>query len=787
MIGATYRLQFREGFGFEGAAKIVPHLARAGITHLYASPVFKATTGSTHGYDVTDHNTLDPALGGEAAFEIMSAALKAAGLGLILDIVPNHMSASMENPWWRDVAMHGEASQYARHFDIDWSAGKLILPILGKPFGEALADGDVVRQVKDDGVVVLAIPGSIVPLAPGTEHIEDVEALHETQNYRLTHWRLGRDGLTYRRFFEVTGLVGVRVEDEIVFNDVHRLIEKLIHEGKVDGLRVDHVDGLSDPAGYLRRLSERVDVPILVEKILEPSEPLRDWPIEGTTGYEFIAAMAALFTSGEGLARLGEDYGAIAENDVAAMMREAKTLIITNNLAGELERLTLLAETLFAPDLSARDHGHSTIRDGLVALMTGMPVYRTYLPRADPEDDEVIAQARAAAEAEPLEDPRILDDLIGLLKVAEPDETGLEFIARFQQTSGPLMAKAVEDTLFYRHHRLLGLNEVGGELEPELGPDRYLRVARSGGLVATQTHDTKRGEDGRARLYALSDPAAVAVWSTVWPDLPGEIAPKLQWAFGQMLFAANPLGEDPDFTDRFREAALKTVREAKEETTWTRTDETFEDHVAAAAEAMVAARDRFEALADVARAGAVIGLAQALLKTTGRPAPDIYQGTFAWDFSMVDPDNRRPVDFEAEDRLCSQARSVDPATLCTTWQSGTIKARVLLEGLATRREKPEFFRDGTIEPLALGGECAACFAAFRRSHGEDTAVVVVPVRPLGLLGPEGLALAKDRVGDVAVALGAPLRDRFTGQIFAAERSALAEHFARFPVLFATSW
>ncbi|WP_226573057.1 malto-oligosyltrehalose synthase [Acuticoccus sediminis] len=789
MIGATYRVQFRNGFGFEDAAAIVPHLARAGITHLYASPIFAATAGSTHGYDVTDHNELDPELGGEEGFAVLVEALEAAGVGLILDIVPNHMAASMENPWWCDVAMHGERSDYAGHFDIDWNAGKLILPILGKPYGEALADGDIER-VESEGSVVLSVPGTDLPLAPGTEHIKDVHALHEAQNYRLAYWRLGRDGLTYRRFFEVTGLVGVRVEDPAVFDDVHRTILRLATLGVVTGLRVDHVDGLADPAGYLARLAERAGVPVLVEKILEASETLRDWPVVGTTGYEFIAAMAALFTDGEGLETLDQAYGAIARNDLAAMTNAAKTVILTRNLAGELERLTALALTLFADDLSARDHGTATVREGIVALMKGLSVYRTYLPSDDPEDRAVLAEARAAATSARLEDERILDDLVALL-TADPEddphpEIAREFIARFQQTSGPLMAKSLEDTLFYRHHRLVGLNEVGGELEPALGSERFLKVAAADGLATTQTHDTKRGEDARARLYALSDPEAVPIFEALWPTFPGEVPDKLKWALVQMLFAADPLAEDPDFTDRFRETALKTVREAKQQTSWTRTHEGFENRVAEAAEAMAAERHRLAPLAPVARAGAAIGLGQALLKTVGRPTPDIYQGCFGWDFAMVDPDNRRPVDYVAEEQLCNAAMASDPPSLAAGWESGAIKARILIEGLALRRERPRLFAGTALTRVDLSGPAAGAFAAFERRSERDRMLALVATRPMAMLGAAGLGLAPDALRGLGLADAHGLTDRLSGRPLDGEGGLMAalEHL---PVVIATSW
>lgn len=782
MLRATYRLQFRNGVGFREAAAIIPHLEAAGISHLYASPIFAATTGSTHGYDVTDHTVLDPTLGGEEAFAELAGTLREHGIGLLIDIVPNHMAASTENPWWRDVLKHGSESRYARHFDIDWTARRLILPILGKPYGEALAAGDITRGEHPEWGPVLKVPGQDLPLRPGTEDIRDIHALHEAQHYRAAHWRLGRDRLTYRRFFEITGLVGVRVEDEAVFEDVHALPARLISEGIVDSLRVDHVDGLGDPEEYLARL-RRYGVPVLVEKILEPGEPLRAWPVEGTTGYEFIAAMASLFVDPDGLSQLSRAYGTIANDDATALAKVAKLEILTRNLPAELDRLTRLALTVLSEDPNTRDHGPTTVREGLVAMLAGLSVYRTYIGNeATEEDRHELEVARVAAGDANLDDEQILTDLIGLLVRADDDPIRREFVRRFQQTSGPLMAKAVEDTLFYRHNRFLALNEVGGAADPELGPAPFQQVVAIPGLAATQTHDTKRGEDARARLYALADPVAVTRWEDVWPTLPGDIPDRLRWAFGQMLFASAPLGDDPDFADRFREAALKMVREAKEETSWTRQDTAFEARVAEAAEAMAGALHLLDPLGEVWRAGAVIGLGQALLKTIGVPAPDVYQGTFGWDFSMVDPDNRRPVDFAAEAARVVAARDADASTLTANWRDGRIKARVLEAGIRLRGERPSLMANGRTEILPLAGPSARVVRAVLRDDGEDALLAVVPVRPLGSLAADHLVLEVDVTAD----LPRRLRDRFSGE-WLAGGSDLASSFRRFPVVLATTW
>ena len=783
MIGATFRLQFREGTGFAEAAELVPELAAMGITHFYASPIFAATEGSTHGYDVTDHNAFDPVLGGEAGFLRLSDTLRAHGLKLMLDIVPNHMAASPQNPWWRDVLQHGPQSRFASHFDIDWTAPRLILPILGKPYGEAIRDGDIARGEHPEWGPVLTVHGMAFPLRPGTEEIADVHACHEAQHYRLAHWRLGRDGLTYRRFFEITGLVGVRVEDPAVFDDVHALTLSLIAEGRLHALRVDHVDGLADPAGYLERLAAVAKVPVLVEKILEPGEELPPWPVDGTTGYEFIAALAGLFVDPEGLALFAREYGALASDDVTALVHRAKHEIINHNLAGELLRLTDLARTVFADDPMRRDHGPFTLREGLSALLAGMPVYRTYITEAaGAQDLALLAEAAEEAHKEPLDSPQVVDDLVHALTEPRDTDAGREFVTRFQQTSGPLMAKALEDTVFFRHHRFVGLNEVGGASEPQSGTALYLAVAAERGLAATQTHDTKRGEDARARLYALSDPAAAARFAPLANALPGDVPAGLKWGLAQMLFASWPLEPDPDFPRRFCETALKTVREAKEETSWTAQNGPFEARVHETAERLASGEDPFASLEDVRRAGAVIGLSQVVLKCFGRRPPDFYQGTFGWDLAMVDPDNRRPVDFDARRKLIEMARVGDPDALMADWRSGAIKARLTIEALALRRERPSLFARGALKTLDLGP--ASPLTAFLCEDGVDAALAVVATRPLPLLGDANLGVALPESSRIA--LDRPFACRLTGMRLSGESTEIARHFSRFPVLLAAT-
>lgn len=779
-VRATYRLQFRNGFGFAEASAVIPHLAAAGISHVYASPIFRAAKGSTHGYDVADHNEIAPSLGGMAGFEAFSATLKAHGLGLILDIVPNHMAAHSDNPWWRDVLKYGEASRFARHFDIDWAAGKLVLPILGKPYGHALAEGDISRATHPEFGEVLRVPGQDLPLAPGTETIGDVHACHEAQPYRLTYWRLGRDGLTYRRFFEITGLVGVRVDDRAVFDDVHRLIGRLIADGHVAGLRVDHVDGLADPAGYLERLSA-FGVPVWVEKILEHGEVLPDWPLEGTTGYEFIAALGAAFVDGDGLDALSTGYRHVANDDVVALERAAKHQIATVNLAGEFLRLTVMAQDLFAGDLAARDHGADTVRRGLVALSCALPVYRTYAaPRPSETDRTYLEAARATSRAPELDELSVVDDLAALIASGRQDAA--PFVARWQQTTGPLMAKAVEDTLFYRHHRLIALNEVGSHPGQAADGDALGAALCARGMVTTQTHDTKRGEDARARLYQLSHPDALAWWNGFWPTVGEGLAPRWQWALAQMWVGSVPLAPDPAFYERFCDAVMKSAREAKQETSWTDEDSAFEGRLLSGAEAL-GGRTPDAGAERILRAGAVAGLAQALLRMFASAVPDTYQGGFGWDFSMVDPDNRRPVDFAAEAALCDTAMSADAQSLTTGWQDGRIKARVLMEGLWLRRTLPAIFRSNArIQRLTPPDSPVA---AFLRSSNDGIALAAVPLRPFGALSASGASLDPARLGSVTVDLPTPVTTRFIPETLGSGPVELTELLARFPVVLAT--
>ena len=524
---ATYRLQFREGMDFGRAAALVPYLRDLGISHLYTSPLFQATAGSTHGYDVTDHGRFDEALGGLGGFVALSDALRGAGFGLIVDIVPNHMAASVQNPWWRDVLKNGDSSRYAGHFDIDWSAPKLVLPILGRTYGDALDAGELSIGREPDGYALRyfehAFPlspstATIIAEAAGTEAADDaalgrlsrdrdlVHRVHEAQNYRLAYWRLARDGLTNRRFFEISDLVGVRVEEPRIFDDVHAFLYEQVDAGRIDGVRIDHVDGLADPTGYLDRLARTLPrpVPVWVEKILARGERLPEsWQVAGATGYEFADLANAVLTDARGVPALSDGYDGFtgAAHDYDEMRAAAKREILAQNLAAELSILTNYAEAALRDDPYGRDWGRDSLRRSLTGLLMGLPVYRTYLAGGEPSaaDRAVLDRARdeALAHAE-LDDPAVIETVLRHI-VHGSSDADRRLRARFQQTGGALMAKAVEDTLFYRYNRLISANEVGGRA-PRAGT--AARNLPRGDEGARPSHPRRAERDRDARYQA---------------------------------------------------------------------------------------------------------------------------------------------------------------------------------------------------------------------------------------------------------------------------------------------
>jgi (1->4)-alpha-D-glucan 1-alpha-D-glucosylmutase len=737
MPTATYRVQFRSGMDFARTAGIAPYLAELGVSHLYASPILQAQHGSTHGYDVTDHRRFDEDLGGLDGFLELSEALKGAGLGLILDIVPNHMAASVQNPWWADVLRHGRDSRYAGHFDIDWDAPSLVVPVLGKPYGDALEAGELTLGRDAEGYV-LRYYEHVYPLSPATAtviaeaagtdlaHPPDEAALerlsqdrdlihriHEAQPYRLAYWRLARDGLTNRRFFEISDLVGVRVEEPNVFDDVHRFLFEMIEAGHVDGVRVDHVDGLADPTGYLDRLARELPrpVPIWVEKILARGERLPEpWPVAGTTGYEFADLVASVVTDPRGVPTLSEGYDAFAgvEHDYEAMRVEAKREILRQNLAAELDMLTGLAETALADDPSGRDWGRDSLRKALMGILIALPVYRTYLGDGPPSASDRAILARLREEAPrhaELDDAGPIDSVLDHLTDAT-SEADRRLRTRLQQTSGALMAKAVEDTLFYRYNRLISANEVGGEPDhPSQPPDAfhdYMRRHGGTSLNATATHDTKRGEDARMRVAAIAElpdawlGAVAAFDRELAPEGEAPVDAEARWLFYQALLGGWQQPADDVLRERAKTYMQKAVREAKRQTSWLGPDEAYEAGLMAFVDAAFASA-RFLGIFDDLTApfvetGRRKSMAQLALKLMAPGIPDIYQGTESFDLSFVDPDNRRPVDFAG----LRQPPDRDDAPHGTR-----LKVPLMRFGLGLRREMPDLFGPGTYRPVEM--------------------------------------------------------------------------------------
>jgi malto-oligosyltrehalose synthase len=727
---ATQRLQFHKGFTFADAEALVPYFAALGVSHLYASPITTARAGSLHGYDVIDPTQVNPELGGEPGLTRLVDALRRAKLGLIVDIVPNHMAATLENAWWADVLRHGQASRYASYFDIDWNAGSIFLPWLGKPAAEVTAE--------DIEALKLPTPGA----------------------WRLGWWRTAGDRINWRRFFDINELVCLRMEDDGVFEAGHALIARLYREGMIDGVRVDHIDGLADPAGYCRKLRERLDPAhpsrpyLVVEKILLRGETLpAGWGCDGTTGYDFMDEVSALQHDPGAQPVLAAAWAALSGRpaDFATEEAAARREIIARSFSAPLEACVRAFDQGDDGDLSP-----PALRRALTGLLVHFPVYRGY---GTAGDEPYLKQAADAAKKTGLPGDRWVIDWLHE-RMREPGEA----VTRFQQLSSPIAAKSVEDTAFYRYGPLLSRNDVGFDVERfgDTAADFHARmqhrqVSQPHGMLATATHDHKRGEDVRARLAVLSGkPAEWIRRQARWieqcallrtegmPD-PGDMAMLLQ-----MIVGAWPLDlslEDTvgraTFAQRLAGWQQKALREAKLRSDWADPDTAYEEaaqgllHRLVVDEAAPAIRaEIFGFIQEIAPAGAVNGLAQTLLRLTVPGVPDLYQGTELWDFSLVDPDNRRPVDYA----LRQQMLGAD-ATLAT-WRDGAIKQRLIARALALRGALPDLFADGSYEPVAVEGRFAENIVAFIRRHRAEAILTVVPRLPTDLIrNPASLTLA----------------------------------------------
>jgi (1->4)-alpha-D-glucan 1-alpha-D-glucosylmutase len=767
---ATYRIQFRNGMTFDRAAALVPYLQRLGISHLYASPIFSATAESTHGYDVIDANEIEPAIGGRDGFNRLVEALQDAEIGLILDIVPNHMAASLENAWWRDVIEYGESSRYANHFDIDWTR-RLTLPFLGDSFENVLENGELsIKAHPQTGHPALAYYDSFYPLTPASwqDRADEVLAmteakaiaeLHEQQPWRLMSWRDARSELSYRRFFEITGLVGVRVEDEAVFADSHRLILELVRSGAVSGLRVDHVDGLADPQGYLRQLRQATgpDCYITVEKILAEGEKIPDdWPISGTTGYEFIAALSHALVDDSQIDTLHLAYEATTgqRNDVEGGLRVARELMVDRNFAGEFARLLKLATQIAGSE--HRNLGEAELHVALREILIAFPVYRTYGQQDGMrlEGEELLQQVLETVKNSA--SPTVLSLLQAMLLGAvseESEKDAHEFRMRFQQLTGPLMAKSVEDTLFFRNHVALAINEVGAEPLPHafslahFHSEMQTRLQQQpDGISSTSTHDTKRGEDARARLYTLSEAPAlwaehVARWRQINQAQVVELddgaapEPAVEWMLYQALAGVWPTTLQPQdasqLEERFIPFVEKALREAKLRTDWAESNEAYEKAVLDYARHLLSPANQLflsdfsHALQPFIQAGLINSLTQTVIKLTAPGVPDIYQGSEALDFSLVDPDNRRTPDFALLEQQLEESASPD-FNDAQNWLSGKLKQQVIARLLHLRRDYPQLFRVGDYQPLDVSGEHQEKVIAFARQDSNHALLVILP-------------------------------------------------------------
>ncbi len=747
-LTSTYRIQLTPQFGFDAAADIVPYLADLGVSHLYCSPWLAASPGSQHGYDVTDHAAVNPELGGEAGLARLHAACAEAGLGIVLDIVPNHASVaapeSANRAWW-DVLRLGQQSPFASWFDIDWESrdnpGRVLAPVLGKSLAECVAAGEL--DVVGDQ---LRYFDHAFPLAPETEGLPLAELL-DAQHYRLCHWTVGGEELNYRRFFDVTTLAGLRVEDPEVFAATHERILSSIADGVVNGLRVDHPDGLADPQGYLARLAEATrGTWTVVEKILERGEHLPGgWACNGTTGYDVLNRITGVFVDQAGEEPLTRLYDEITEDQTrwATVALESKRLVLDAVLAPELTRLTELVVRAAWKRPEFRDFTRRGLRAGLAELLAQFDVYRAYLRAGQapsPAAREVIDRAaKAAQDALPERASEIA--AIATLVVDGPEE----LVVRFAQTCGPVMAKGVEDTAFYRYGRLLALNEVGGDPGHfGLGVGEFhaetqaLHEQWPETMTTLSTHDTKRSEDVRARLVLLSED--VNRWSRVAARLMS-LGAKYTGPAGpdratQYFVLQTLVGAWPIEADRLQPYLEKASREAKLHTSWTAPDEAFDAALASYVTGILEDRVFMTAASDYAATlvepGRVTALAQKLLQLTIPGIPDSYQGSELWDSSLVDPDNRRPVDFGERARVASVLDRQHGAPRID--DSGAAKLHLVRGTLRLRRTHPELFGpDAGYEPLPVTGAAQGHVMAFARGEsGDARAVTIVPRLVLGL-------------------------------------------------------
>jgi (1->4)-alpha-D-glucan 1-alpha-D-glucosylmutase len=871
---STYRVQLRAEFGFDAAAAIAGYLADLGVSHLYSSPYLQAAPGSAHGYDVVDPTKVSEDLGGAEGHARLCRTLGEAGLGQVLDIVPNHMAISdRRNVWWWDVMENGSTSRYADYFDVDWNSPQarlrdtVLLPILGDHYGRVLEAGEL-KLVRNGGRFEIHYHEHQMPVAPRSldkmilaaagqcgsadlsfiadslsllpndaerasivrrhrdkevlagqlkrlaeespavaraldEAVAEVNAdpdrldeLFKLQNYRPAFWRTAGQELDYRRFFDVHSLIGLRMEDERVFADTHALVLRWLREGVLDGLRIDHPDGLRDPEEYFERLRrEAPEAWIVVEKILEPEETLREsWPVQGTTGYDFLRRAAGLWIDPAGEEPLTQLYTELTGEsaDWPALVRDKKKLILGELLASDVNRLAEVFLEVCERHRRHRDYTRFELRHALREVAACFPVYRTYvraeLGEAGDLDRQSVDAAIAAAKEQRPAASELFDffrDIL-TLKISGPPES--ELVMRFQQLTGPAMAKGVEDTAFYNFHRLTALNEVGGSPgEWGLGVEDFHRLAAESqrlwpeALLATSTHDTKRSEDVRARISLLAEiperwGEAVRGWCERNAQYRGGSRGDCPDRNAEYLLYQTLVGAWPISAERVAAYMEKATREAKAHTSWTRANPEYEEALRAFVESVLGdpgfVADLEAFVAPLVEPGRINSLAQTLLKLASPGVPDFYQGSELWDLSLVDPDNRRPVDYEVRRGLLAELKKgITSEAILARMDEGLPKLWLVHQGLQLRRRLPDAFgASGSYEPLHVSGARAEHAVAFAR--GGEVAVVV-PRLPLKLGG--------DWQGTTVALPSGSWRDELTGEEVTGGERPVKDLLARFPV------
>jgi (1->4)-alpha-D-glucan 1-alpha-D-glucosylmutase len=904
---STYRLQLHAGFKLEDALDAVDYLQALGIGDLYLSPVFAARQGSPHGYDVSDPTRVNPELGTGGDFNALCDSVHTRGMGLLLDIVPNHMSSFPTNPWWRDVLENGPASAFESYFDVQWHPGhttlrgRVLLPVLAKSYAQTLEAGELILRLELNGIAVHYFD-RVMPLDPATypivlrdalgllertvgldaeerwelaavldvlrdlpdrntldvrdrdrrargvtdtrerlgralermprlrEAIEQAiagfngtpgdpasfERLHlllEKQAYQLAFWRSAYEELNYRRFFDIADLIGVRIEDPTVFEATHALILRWLKDGKVSGLRVDHVDGLRDPTGYAQLLRKRAaDTYIVVEKILCGDETLPgDWPVQGTTGYEFGAMLNALFVDPVGIPKLGALFSELTGDraPLRDMVYAKKWFVLSRLFGGEVAALQRDLSEIARRDRHACDIPASRLGAAIKDVSACLPIYRTYTRDATVASRDagyIEAAVRDAAGRGDEPDTAVLSFLRRVLLIERPGtevETWLDFVQRWQQLTGPAMAKGFEDTTLYIYNRLLSANEVGSEPDkPALAPaDFHRRIAKRrerwpATLNATTTHDSKRAEDVRARLNVLSElrdewTAHVLRWHDANAHLRetvrGLSVPDAneELLIYQTLVGAWPLVDEEmsGFHDRIRHYVQKAVREARTHSSWLRPNEAYENAILEFVTRLLDKKSGAKSFLEdfltlqrrIAFHGALNALSQLLVKATAPGVPDFYQGTELWTLSLVDPDNRRPVNLDKRRAMLKELHTYAQQTekprlaheLLESWRDGRIKMFVTWRALQTRKERAELFEKGSYVPLEVTGAYAENVVAFARENENQWAITIVP-RLTAKLTPEGEWPIGEVWGDTRVLLPdgcGMLSDVFTGKSF----------------------